>query len=90
MTIRESTSGIRSTTSANAVTEPSPTESVAVDELLLRQDAAIVGDISLLENRVNNLWCQEISIILPPNRSESSDGPEPQGDYHDKPRFMSS
>ena len=79
-TIGESTSGMRPTASANVATEPSSVETVAGDEVLLRQYAAIVGDIKLLDNKVDNLWRQEISIILPPNILDDSEGPRPQGD----------
>lgn len=52
---------------------------VAADEALLRQYAAIIGDVKLLESKIDNLWQQEISVILPPEILEVTDGQGPQG-----------
>jgi hypothetical protein len=65
---------------ASASSEVPSSEAVALEDVLLRQYTAVLGDISILENRIDTLWKQEINIILPPETLESVDGVEPQGE----------
>ncbi|KXN92456.1 Conserved oligomeric Golgi complex subunit 2 [Leucoagaricus sp. SymC.cos] len=67
----------RSAVSPSVPTEASSAETVAADELLLKQCAAIIGDLELLKSKINNLWQQEISVILPPDILENTDGEGP-------------
>jgi len=66
-----------STTSVNPPNETTSVENIADDEILLQQYAAMISDLRLLENKIDNLWQQEIRIILPPGIVEvvGSDGP---------------
>ncbi|KAF9450434.1 COG complex component [Macrolepiota fuliginosa MF-IS2] len=75
--IGESSSASRSA-SVNTPTETSSAETIAIDDALLRQYAAMIADVTLLESKIANLWQQEISIILPPEVLESTSGQEGQ------------
>ncbi|KAJ3575095.1 hypothetical protein NP233_g1321 [Leucocoprinus birnbaumii] len=79
-TIGEGSATARLVASANTASEASSAESVAADEILLRQYAAIISDLKLLENKIDNLWQQEISLILPPEILETTDDGGPRGD----------
>ena len=71
----------RSTASANALTETSSAETIAADEILLQQCAAIITDLKLLENKIDNLWQQEIRIILPPGVVDITGSDGPRGSF---------
>jgi hypothetical protein len=73
----DSSPALRLATSASS--EVPPPEAVAIEDVLLRQYTAVLGDITMLENRIDILWKHEIGIILPPELLESIDGVGPHG-----------
>jgi len=72
----------RSTASANTPTETSSAETIAADEILLQQYAAIITDLKLLENKIDNLWQQEIRIIPPPGVVDIAGSDGPRGSFY--------
>jgi len=70
-----------STTSANPPNETTSVENIADDEILLQQYAAMISDLRLLENKIDNLWQQEIRIILPPGIVEVTGSDGPRGEF---------
>ena len=71
----------RSTASANTPTETSSAENIAADEILLQQYVAIITDLKLLENKIDNLWEQEIRIMFPPEVVDIAGGDGPRGRF---------
>lgn len=70
-----------STTSVNPPNETTSVENIADDEILLQQYAAMISDLRLLENKIDNLWQQEIRIILPPGIVEVTGSDGPRGEF---------
>ncbi|KAF5354659.1 hypothetical protein D9756_005330 [Leucocoprinus leucothites] len=77
-TIGEGNVVSRSAASTHVAAEASSAETVAADENLLRQYAAVISDLKQLENKIDNLWQQEISLILPSEVLEATDGDGPR------------
>jgi len=80
-TIGESNPMSLPTTSANPPNETTSVENIADDEILLQQYAAMISDLRLLENKIDNLWQQEIRIILPPGIVEVAGSDGPRGEF---------
>jgi hypothetical protein len=49
-------------------------ESIASDDVLLRQYASAFIDIKLMETNTWRLWHQVISLMLPPEDSSQAEG----------------
>lgn len=80
-TIGESNPMSHSTTLVNPPNETTSVENIADDEILLQQYAAMISDLRLLENKIDNLWQQEIRIILPPGIVEVAGSDGPRGEF---------